>query len=48
MGVVYRICNDFAMQFRKFDPDRFAPLACLRITIRKRRLTSCGVWPDSV
>ena len=29
MGVVYRIYNDFAMQFRKFDPDRFAPLACL-------------------
>ena len=29
MSVVYRIYNDFAMQFRKFDPDRFAPLACL-------------------
>jgi predicted TIM-barrel fold metal-dependent hydrolase len=29
MGVVYRIYNDFAMQFRKFDADRFAPLACL-------------------
>ncbi|TMA96438.1 MAG: hypothetical protein E6J74_08680, partial [Deltaproteobacteria bacterium] len=29
MGVVFRIYNDFAMQFRKFNPDRFAPLACL-------------------
>jgi predicted TIM-barrel fold metal-dependent hydrolase len=29
MSVVYRIYNDFVMQFRKFDPDRFAPLACL-------------------
>jgi predicted TIM-barrel fold metal-dependent hydrolase len=29
MGVVFRIYNDFAMQFRKYNPDRFAPLACL-------------------
>ena len=29
MGMIFRIYNDFAMQFRKFDPDRFAPLACL-------------------
>jgi hypothetical protein len=29
MGVVFRIYNDFVMQFRKFNPDRFAPLACL-------------------
>jgi uncharacterized protein len=29
MGQVFRMYNDFVMGFRKFDPDRFAPLACL-------------------
>ena len=29
MAVVFRIYNDFVMQFRKYNPDRFAPLACL-------------------